>query len=122
MTHTLAGDEGDELAHALLHAFLGLLRDLGVLGGGSLHDAGDWSKVANVSVVGGTGGWALGPVGHGRLRRRRRHAAVLNTVQAAGLNAIERRAEGSDGGLIKTTGVGGGGTYHWRLAAIGPVP
>jgi hypothetical protein len=99
LKRTLAGDEGDELAHALLHAFLGLLCDLGVLGQGSLHDAGDWSKVANVSVVGGTGGRALGPVGHGRLRRRR-HAAVLSTVQynRATCRRQRRRANQNDGG------------------------
>lgn len=47
---TLARDEGDELAHALLHALFCLFRDLCVLGERRLHDARDWSKVANVSV------------------------------------------------------------------------
>ena len=48
---TFAGDEGDELADALLHAFFGLFRDLGVFRQSRLHDPGDWSKVANVSVT-----------------------------------------------------------------------
>ncbi len=47
---TLACDEGDELAHALLHAFFRFFGDFGVFGQGHLHDTRDWSKVANVSV------------------------------------------------------------------------
>lgn len=47
---TLAGDKGDELADALLHTLLCLLCDLGIIGQSILHDAGDWSKVANVSI------------------------------------------------------------------------
>ncbi len=47
---TFAGDKGYEFAHAFLHAFLGLLGNLGVLGEGQLHDARHWSKVADVSV------------------------------------------------------------------------
>lgn len=48
---TLAGDEGDEFADALLHALLGFLRDLRILRQGGLHDAGHWSKIMNVSIV-----------------------------------------------------------------------
>ena len=47
---TLACDEGDELAHTLLHTFLCFFGDFGILGQGHLHDSGDWSKVTNVSV------------------------------------------------------------------------
>lgn len=50
LEHTLAGDETDELADAFLHALLGLLCNLGVLGERVLHDSGDWSKVADVSI------------------------------------------------------------------------
>jgi hypothetical protein len=66
---TLAGDERDELAHALLHAFLCLLCNFGVLGEGHLHDAGDWSKVTDVSVRSSSIG--IGALG-GCLRRGRR--------------------------------------------------
>jgi len=60
MTHTLAGDEGDELADALLHAFFGLLCNLCVFGQGHLHDSGNWSKVTYVSIAGtGIRGCAL---------------------------------------------------------------
>ena len=48
---TLTGDERDELADALLHALLGLLCNLCVLREGIFHDAGDWGKVAYVSIV-----------------------------------------------------------------------
>jgi predicted small integral membrane protein len=47
---TFAGDEGDELADALLHAFFGFLGYLCVVGKRHLHDAGDWSKITNVSI------------------------------------------------------------------------
>jgi len=47
---TLAGNEGDELAHALLHAFLGFFGDLRVFGKSHLHDSRNWSKVTNVSI------------------------------------------------------------------------
>jgi len=47
---TFARDEGDELGHAFLHAFLRLLRNLCVLGQSGFHNSGDWSKVANVSI------------------------------------------------------------------------
>lgn len=70
---TFAGDEGDELAHALLHAFFRLLCDLGVFGQRRLHDAGDWSKVTDVSIGRGTVGRALQAVawrGRGRGRGR----------------------------------------------------
>ena len=48
--HTFARDEADELAHAFLHALFGFLGDFGIVGQGGLHDAGHWSKVANVSI------------------------------------------------------------------------
>jgi len=47
---TLARNEGDELADALLHAFLCFFGNLGVVGQCHLHDAGDWSKVTYVSI------------------------------------------------------------------------
>ena len=45
--NTFAGDERDELAHTLLHAFLSLLCNLCVLWEGSLHDTGNWREVTN---------------------------------------------------------------------------
>lgn len=48
--HTFASDEGDELAHALLHTLFGFLCNLGVIRKGVFHNAGHWSKVANVSI------------------------------------------------------------------------
>lgn len=47
---TLAGDEGDELADAFLHALLGLFCDFSVIGKSILHNSSHWSKVAYVSV------------------------------------------------------------------------
>ena len=47
---TLTRDEGNELANTFLHTLLRLLCDLGVVGKSILHDASDWSKVANVSI------------------------------------------------------------------------
>lgn len=48
---TFTRDEANEFAHAFLHAFFGLFCNLGVLGERSLHDASDWSKVVNVSIL-----------------------------------------------------------------------
>lgn len=47
---TFAGDERDELAHALLHAFLCFFGDFGIVGESRFHNARDWSKVTNVSI------------------------------------------------------------------------
>lgn len=38
-TLTLAGNEGDKLAHALLHAFFGFFGDLGIFRQSQLHNA-----------------------------------------------------------------------------------
>lgn len=51
MVRTFARYERDEFAHTLLHAFFGLFGDFGVLGQSRLHDARDWGKVMNVSVL-----------------------------------------------------------------------
>jgi hypothetical protein len=48
--NTFAGDERDELAHALLHAFLGFFGNLCVFWQCHFHDSRNWSKVPNVSV------------------------------------------------------------------------
>ncbi len=47
---TFTCDEGDEFADALLHAFLGLLCDFGIVRQSILHDARDWSKITDVSI------------------------------------------------------------------------
>ncbi len=47
---TLAGYERYELAHALLHALLGLFGDLGVVRESIFHDPGHWRKVPYVSI------------------------------------------------------------------------
>ena len=47
---TFAGNERDELAHALLHTFLCLFCYFGIVGQRHLHDSRDWSKVTYVSV------------------------------------------------------------------------
>lgn len=47
---TFAGDERDELAHALLHALLCLLCNLCVLWQRRLHDPCDWSEITYVSI------------------------------------------------------------------------
>ena len=47
---TFAGYEGDELAHAFLHALLRFFCYFGILGQCQLHDSRDWSKVTDVSV------------------------------------------------------------------------
>src|ERR1700675_1594560 len=49
---TFACDEGDELAHAFLHALLCLLRNFGILWECCLHDTSNWSKVSYVSIRG----------------------------------------------------------------------
>ena len=49
---TFACDKRDELADALLHAFLRLFGDLGIVWQSGFHDSGDWSKVADVSIGG----------------------------------------------------------------------
>ena len=49
-THTFAGNEANELAHAFLHAFLCFFRYLRILGKRCFHDTGNWSKVVNVSI------------------------------------------------------------------------
>lgn len=79
-THTLAGDEGDELAHALLHALLGFFCDFGIFGKGKLHDSRDWSKVTYVSIGRGIAvrvcaRWRRAWRGSGGLWRRGRHFA-----------------------------------------------
>lgn len=48
---TFAGDEGDELANAFLHALFRLFGDLGILGESIFHNAGHWCKVSDVSIV-----------------------------------------------------------------------
>jgi hypothetical protein len=48
--HTFAGDEGDKLADAFLHAFFCFFGDLGVLWKRRLHYSSDWRKVADVSI------------------------------------------------------------------------
>ena len=48
---TFASDEADKFAHTLLHALFGFFGDLSILGQGHLHNAGDWRKVSNVSIV-----------------------------------------------------------------------
>ena len=50
VSRTFASDKRDELADTLLHALLCFLGNLCVFGQRILHDAGDWSKVANVSI------------------------------------------------------------------------
>jgi len=47
---TFASDEGDELAHAFLHALLCLFRNFGILWKRSLHDTSNWSKVPYVRI------------------------------------------------------------------------
>jgi hypothetical protein len=51
LKRTLAGDEGDELAHAFLHTFFRFFGNLGVFGQSHFHDPGDWGKVVNVSIL-----------------------------------------------------------------------
>lgn len=95
---TFAGDERYELAHALLHALLGLLCDFGILGECRLHDPGDWSKVMNVSIVievlavGVPGDEALlGLWGRGRsLRGWRRHGLSGRPVGSLETDAADR--------------------------------
>ena len=50
MRRTFAGDERDELADTFLHAFLGFFCDFGIVWESTLHDTGDWCKVAYVSI------------------------------------------------------------------------
>lgn len=92
---TFAGDKGDKLADALLHALLGLLGNLCVLGEGILHDAGDWSKVANVSIVSVVAVGSLG--GRRRGRGTRRFRRLGRRIVRHGLDArracLGRRAE-----------------------------
>jgi hypothetical protein len=56
---TFAGDERDELGDAFLHALLGFFGNLRVLGQRGFHDAGDWSKVTDVSIRVAAIGWIL---------------------------------------------------------------
>ena len=75
---TLAGYEGDELAHAFLHAFLCLFGYFGVVGQRHFHDARNWSKVTYVSIQGRSRACVLEHQlrwGSGGLRRRGQHGA-----------------------------------------------
>ncbi len=47
---TLTGDEGDELRDTFLHTLFGFLGNLCIVRKSHLHDAGDWSKVSDVSI------------------------------------------------------------------------
>jgi hypothetical protein len=79
LKHTFACDKGDELAHALLHAFFRFFGDFGVLGECHLHNTGDWSKVTYVSIRCKTGVCAFRAVlwrRGGRGRRLGRHGAA----------------------------------------------
>jgi hypothetical protein len=47
---TFACYERDELAHAFLHAFLGLFGDFGIFWQRRFHDTGHWCEIPYVSI------------------------------------------------------------------------